>query len=101
MKPNGYLLTKPVYFEAVITEVARGFDVAPEDIMGRSYVRRIRRARMCAMAVLRDHTDLSYPAIGDLFDRDHTTVMSAVRRAHDDAELCRAIKLVAAEVWPL
>ena len=100
MKPAGYLLAKPVYFEAVITEVARGFDVAPEDIMGRSNVVRIRRARMCAMAVLRQHTDLSYPAIGDLFDRDHSTVHSAVARVRADPALSRAVALVAGEVWP-
>lgn len=100
MKPAGYLLAKPVYFEAVVTEVARGFDVAPEDIMGRSFVRRVTMARRVAMAVLRAHTDLSYPAIGDLFDRDHSTVMTAVDRVRSDPALSRAVELVAAEVWP-
>jgi hypothetical protein len=37
--------------------------------------------RQVLMAVLRRHWELSYPEIGWIFGRDHTTVMSGIRKA--------------------
>ncbi|CAN5582246.1 hypothetical protein BH20ACT2_BH20ACT2_18440 [soil metagenome] len=56
-----------------------GFSVA--EIKGKNRRRPLVTARQVAMYVHRELTDLSFPAIGREFnDRDHTTVMHAVRK---------------------
>jgi len=55
--------------------------VTVEAIRGRSRQRPIVTARQTAMYVVRELTDLSYPAIARLFGgRDHTTVIHAVEK---------------------
>jgi len=50
-------------------------------VRGRSRQRPIVGARQTAMYVVRELTDLSYPAIARLFGgRDHTTVIHAVEK---------------------
>jgi chromosomal replication initiator protein len=61
-------------------EVARAFGVDVEDIMGRSRSQTIALARAMAMHLTRELTVFSYPEIGEAFDRNHTTVIMAVRR---------------------
>ena len=56
-----------------------GFEV--EQITGGSRRRPLVDARQVAMYVARNMTDLSFPDIGKAFgNRDHTTVMHAVRK---------------------
>lgn len=79
----------------VIEEVSDHYGVSPEDILGRSKKRRIVDARHAAMFVARTVTGLSFPVLGRAFDRDHTTVLSAVRavegRARYDADLAEGL----------
>jgi chromosomal replication initiator protein len=52
-----------------------------EEITGKSRRRPLVTARQVAMYVIRELTDLSYPAIAREFGgRDHTTVMHAVSK---------------------
>ncbi len=52
------------------------------------------------MAVVRAATDLSLPAIGEVFDRDHTTVMHHVAKVMADPEMAEAVRLVVEELSP-
>lgn len=69
--------------EHVLATTARLFAVTGADLTGPSRNRRLVEARQVAMTVLRHATTLSYPELGRLFGRDHTTVIHAVRRTLD------------------
>jgi hypothetical protein len=65
--------------QALIENIARAHDCTAADVFGRSRLRGIVRARHEAMyEVARRYPWLSYPQLGRLFRRDHTSVMHAV-----------------------
>lgn len=72
-----------VLVSAAIEDAARLYDVTLEDVLGQSRDRRIVKARQAAMWLLRQR-DLSFPAIGAVMGRDHTTVMYACQRIDSD-----------------
>jgi chromosomal replication initiator protein len=66
---------------AIIEEVAEYYRQPVELLRGKSRQRPLVLARQVAMYVMRDLTDLSYPAIAREFGgRDHTTVIHAVSK---------------------
>ncbi|MDM9381965.1 chromosomal replication initiator protein DnaA [Chlorogloeopsis sp. ULAP01] len=62
--------------EAILTIVAEELNVTIEDLKGNSRRREISWARQIGMYLMRQHTELSLPRIGEEFGgKDHTTVM--------------------------
>lgn len=62
--------------ESVLMVVADAFDISIEDLKSNSRRREISWARQIGMYLMRQHTDLSLPRIGEEFGgKDHTTVL--------------------------
>lgn len=62
--------------EAVLQAVVDIFKVSIEDLKGSSRRREISLARQVAMYLMRQHTDLSLPKVGEILGgKDHTTIM--------------------------
>lgn len=64
----------------VIKKVSEATGVPVDDITGPRRHKHILRARNFAILTCRDYVGASLPAIGRVFNRDHTTVINAIRR---------------------
>ncbi len=64
----------------ILSVVAEYFETTVSELRGTGKARAITHARQIAMYLCRELTDLSLPKIGQIFDRDHTTVMYAERK---------------------
>lgn len=65
---------------SVVQDVSRISGVPVTDIYGRVPRGPAAKARQAAMYLARLRTGKSYPVLGRIFGRDHTTVISAVRK---------------------
>ena len=65
----------------ILEATSKMFGIPVEEIIGKKRQRPLVAARQVAMYVVRELTDLSYPAIAREFGgRDHTTVIHAVEK---------------------
>jgi chromosomal replication initiator protein len=62
----------------IIRFVAQHYGIRVADLKGRSNRRSIALPRQVAMFLVRDILDLSFPEIGKIFSKHHSTVMYAV-----------------------
>ncbi len=66
--------------ERIMKIVAGHFDLKVAELKSASRAHVISRPRQIAMYLARKHTDRSFPEIGRVFDKDHTTVIAACRK---------------------
>lgn len=64
----------------LVDHIAEAHHVTRGDVLGRGRTKRVAAARHAVMRAMRD-MGMSYPEIGGLLDRDHSTVMAALRKA--------------------
>ena len=85
--------------ETIIDVAVEILNVSAEDLQGNSRRREISNARHITMYLMRQHTDLSLPRIGEKFGgKDHTTVMYScdkiAKQLRRDRQLNQTISLL-------
>jgi chromosomal replication initiator protein len=83
--------------ETVLAAISETYKVSIEDLKSSSRRREISVARQIGMFLMRQHTDLSLPKIGEVFGgKDHTTVMYSCEKItqlkNTDPELARNLR---------
>lgn len=73
--------------EKVIKIVAKHYSVQPEDILGPSQNRICVLPRQVSMYICRTKIKMPFAEIGNLFSRDHSTVMTSVKRIKESVDL--------------
>ena len=64
----------------IIQAVAEHYDIRSEDILSKSQTRECALPRQLAMHLCREKLKMPFMKIGDLFSRDHSTVMASVKQ---------------------
>ncbi|WP_341531247.1 chromosomal replication initiator protein DnaA [Nostoc sp. UHCC 0302] len=78
--------------EVILTVITNAFDISIDDLKSNSRRREISWARQIGMYLMRQHTDLSFPRIGEEFGgKDHTTVMYSCDKIAQLRESDRAL----------
>lgn len=65
--------------QKILKTVAEQFGIKPEDILGKGQTREAVLPRQIAMHLCRQELKLPFVKIGDIFSKDHSTVMSSVK----------------------
>ena len=97
-------IKKTVSPKHIIQTVSEYFDIAIEDVLGKSREKRLAFPRQIIMYLLREEMSISYPSIGsELGGRDHTTAMHAyskiARVLKDDDQLRRDLDLIKQKMY--
>ncbi|MBO4264944.1 MAG: chromosomal replication initiator protein DnaA [Clostridia bacterium] len=66
-----------VTVDKILAKTARKYGVSVEDIKGQKRNFEIAWARHVSIYIIRELTDMSYPALGKLFNRNHATAISS------------------------
>ena len=74
----------PVTVDKILAHVTKKYGVSLEDIKGKKRTAEISLPRQVAIYLIRTMTDNSYPNIGKIFGRDHTTIMSSMRTMENE-----------------
>jgi chromosomal replication initiator protein len=92
-KPREKIAATP---EAILNVISEAFKISIEDLKGSSRRREISWARQIGMYLMRQHTELSFPRIGEEFGgKDHTTVLYSCEKItqlrENDKELVQTL----------
>lgn len=68
----------------IVSRVSKKYGISEDDIYGRKRSKPIANARNISMYIIRKLTDMTLVQIAQTFDRDHSTVMSAIKAVQDD-----------------
>ena len=88
--------------ETIISETAKYFNVSEKDILGTGRMKTIANARQVAIYMVRELTQNSFPSIGQVFGKNHTTIIYACEQMQKqlkiDKHLCTAVEEIKKEL---
>jgi chromosomal replication initiator protein len=89
---------KAVDTEQIQREVARYYKLAVDELRGERRVKHVAHARQVAMYLCRTLTAASLPEIGKKFNKDHSTVLTSVRKIEQARESSEQLRLELGEL---
>ncbi len=87
-----------VTVDKIIDQVSRHYGIPVEDMKSKKRNAAIAKARHVSIYIIRKLTDMSLPAIGRLFSRDHTTVMSSLEKIETEIKNSAAMDIDIKEI---
>lgn len=66
--------------DRILATVSKTYGISTEDIKAKKRTSSIVNARHVCIYLIRQLTDLSFSAIGEIFGRDHATIMSSFKK---------------------
>ena len=75
---------KPITIEKIQDIVANYYKIKKEDLLAKKRTKNIVYPRQISMYLCRELTDYSLPKIGELFNRDHTTVIHSIEKISNE-----------------
>ena len=78
--------------DKIIEKVADYYNIKEKEIKSISRKKEFVYPRHIAMYLIRKHLKISFPTIGDIFKRDHTTIIYACGKVQEDCEADYKIK---------
>jgi chromosomal replication initiator protein len=89
--------------DKIIDTVANHYGVPSQEILGRSQNRECALPRQVAMHLCRDLLKMPYVKIGDIFSRNHSTVMSSIRQVKGrlgskESQFCSSVVRIQKEI---
>lgn len=90
---------KKVSLEKIISSVALYYEVDTNELLGKSQCKSISYPRQLCMYLLRNDLQISYQKISKIFSRDHSTVISSIKKIENDLtekkdKTCQALLLI-------
>ena len=73
--------------KCILRSVCCHFGVPSDVLLSRTRTARVAEARQAAMTLIRRNTDFSLVEVGEIFRRDHATVIHAMRAVDRKAEV--------------
>ena len=74
---------QPVTIDTVLNDVAHAFNVTKKEMISKSRKRPFTDARQLAMYLINQHLNRTQEATGEIFDRDHATVIHALKKVNN------------------
>lgn len=78
--PKVWALDAPTVIRQILSEVSRKHEVQEWDVLGQSRQKKVHMARLELYYRVKQLPKWSYPRIGKLFRRDHSTIVHGVKR---------------------
>ena len=88
----------PVTIEKILNEVARTYNVMPADIRGKKRNANVSAARQMTMYIIREVTGMSMEAIGQEFQRDHSTVVYSIKTMEENIARDQRLKEMCSDI---
>ena len=91
-----------VTVDKIFAAVYRKYGISKEDLLGKKRTKEIAQARHVSIYLIKKITEMSYPNIGKIFGRDHTTALSSCdvieKKLRTDAALAMDLNTMIKEV---
>ena len=84
--------------DKIFAAVYKKYNISKEDIKGKKRVKNIIWARQVTIYLIREITSLSFPSIGEIVDKDHSTVMYSYNNVCKRMETDNSISIEIAEL---